>query len=111
MRRFVAIVVLGLTALAAAVAVQAQQAAPAQGGAKLVPWAYAIVPAPPAPPAGAPAAAPPPVDPTVRTLPGSTLSFTLAQIRNGFGPADWFPGDHPVMPEIVAKGKQPDVRA
>jgi cytochrome c553 len=33
------------------------------------------------------------------------------EIRDGFGPADWFPGDHPVMPEIVAKGKRPDVRA
>jgi cytochrome c553 len=28
-----------------------------------------------------------------------------------FGPADWFPGDHPAMPDVVAKGRQPDVRA
>ena len=33
------------------------------------------------------------------------------QISDGFGPADWFPGDHPAMPNIVAHGKQPDVRA
>ena len=46
-----------------------------------------------------------------RTLPGSTLSFTLPEIRDGFGPADWFPGDHPAMPEIVAHGRRPDVRA
>ena len=39
-------------------------------------------------------------------LPGSTLSFPLAQIRDQFGPADWFPGDHPQMPEIVAHGKR-----
>jgi cytochrome c553 len=70
-------------------------------------WAYAI---PPAPPAGAapPAAA---VDTSVKQLPGSTLTFTRQQISDGFGPADWFPGDHPAMPEIVAHGKRPDVRA
>jgi hypothetical protein len=27
------------------------------------------------------------------------------QIRNGYGPADWFPGDHPSMPPIVAQGR------
>jgi len=42
----------------------------------------------------------------MHSLPGSNLQFTRAQIANGFGPADWFPGDHPAMPEIVAKGKQ-----
>jgi cytochrome c553 len=44
-------------------------------------------------------------------VPGSSATFTLAEIRNGFGPADWFPGDHPPMPEVVARGKRPDVRA
>jgi cytochrome c553 len=34
------------------------------------------------------------------------MSFTLAQVRDSFGPADWFPGDHPAMPEIVAHGKR-----
>ncbi len=38
-------------------------------------------------------------------LPGSTQSFTLTQVRNFYGPADWFPGDHPPMPEIVAQGR------
>jgi len=70
-------------------------------------WAYAI---PQPPPGGAPAAAPAP-DTTPRQLPGSTLTFTRPQISDGFGPADWFPGDHPRMPEIVAHGKRPDVRA
>ena len=78
------------------------------------PWAYGFPSAastPPAPPpAVAPAATPAP-DVTLRQIPGSSGSFTLAQIRDGFGPADWFPGDHPVMPEIVAHGKRPDVRA
>ena len=78
-------------------------------------WAYAIPPAPPAGAApaggGTPAGQPPAPDPTPRTLPGSTLSFPLANIRDAFGPADWFPGDHPTMPEVVAKGRRPDVRA
>lgn len=81
------------------------------------PWAYGFpspAGAPPAAPApapavpAAPAAAP---DVTPRQVPGSSGSFTLAQIRDGFGPADWFPGDHPPMPDIVARGKKPDVRA
>jgi cytochrome c553 len=50
-------------------------------------------------------------DTSPKHLAGSTLEFTLAQIRDGFGPADWFPGDHPTMPEIVAHGRRPDVRA
>jgi cytochrome c553 len=70
-----------------------------------IPWAYAI---PPAPPAGAPTPAP---DTSVKHLPGSTLEFTRAQISNRFGPADWYPGDHPNMPDIVAHGKKPDVWA
>jgi len=47
----------------------------------------------------------------MKQLPGSTLSFTRQQISDGFGPADWFPGDHPTMPDIVAHGKRPDARA
>jgi cytochrome c553 len=77
------------------------------------PWAYGFPSVPsaaPAPASPAPAAAAMP-DIVPRQVPGSSQSFTLAQIRDGFGPADWFPGDHPAMPEIVAHGKRPDVRA
>jgi cytochrome c553 len=70
-------------------------------------WAYAI---PAAPPAGGPAT-PPPADTSIKHLPGSALEFTRQQIGDGFGPADWFPSDHPAMPDIVAHGKRPDVRA
>jgi cytochrome c553 len=79
------------------------------------PWAYgfaapaSVAPAPsPAVPANATPAA---SDPAPRALPGSAASFTPAQIRDQFGPADWFPGDHPTMPEVVARGRKPDVRA
>jgi cytochrome c553 len=74
-------------------------------------WAYGFA-APAGAQASAPAAAPAvPDDGTLRHRPGSSLAFTLTQIRDGFGPADWYPGDHPPMPEIVAHGKKPDVRA
>jgi cytochrome c553 len=76
-------------------------------------WAYGFPqPGAPAAPAGGAGrggqAAP---DTTPKRLAGSNLEFTLAQIRDGFGPADWFPGDHPAMPEIVAHGRRPEVRA
>ncbi len=49
-----------------------------------------------------------PSDPanTPRTLAGSDRQFTLAQINSRYAPADWFPGDHPPMPAIVAHGKE-----
>jgi cytochrome c553 len=47
----------------------------------------------------------------MKKVPGSTLSFTRAQISDGFGPADWFPSDHPTLPDVVAHGRRPDVRA
>jgi cytochrome c553 len=43
---------------------------------------------------------------TLYTLPGSKFSFTQSQIFNRYGPADWFPEDHPTMPEIVARGRE-----
>lgn len=49
---------------------------------------------------------------TIRhTLPDTDLAFTISEIRNGFGPADWRPETHPSMPTIVARGREPDVRA
>ncbi len=59
-------------------------------------WAYAISPTVPAPVD----------DGTLHSLPGSDGRFTLDQIRNRMGPADWFPGDHPAMPPIVAVGRE-----
>jgi cytochrome c553 len=44
-------------------------------------------------------------------LEGSTLEFTRRQLTDGFAPADWFPGDHPTMPDIVAHGRRPEIRA
>jgi cytochrome c553 len=87
-----------------------------------LPWAYgfatpasATKPGAAAPAAAAPAAAPP-AEPaedrdTVRHLPGSTAALSLKQVDDNFGPGDWYPGDHPAMPEVVAHGRKPDVRA
>src|SRR5262249_22009100 len=104
MRKFVVSTLAFAFVLAAGVFLAQQAAAPS-------PWAYGFDgPAPATPPAPAggggrgagPAAAP---DTSLHQLPGSTSSFTLAQIRDGYGPADWFPGDHPQMPDIVAHGR------
>jgi cytochrome c553 len=45
-------------------------------------------------------------DGAVFTLPGSSGKFTRSQI-SGAGrkpPADWYPGDHPTMPKLIAAG-------
>jgi cytochrome c553 len=97
-RTFSILAVLGIGTLVAAGHLSAAASMPD--------WAYAIPPAPPAAPA-----TPPAPDTSTKQLPGSTLTFTRQQISDGFAPADWFPGDHPAMPDIVAHGKRPDVRA
>ena len=53
-------------------------------------WAYPVNPPPK------------PVDEKVQKhLPGSTKAYTQAQIDDGFNPPDWYPQDHPPMPEVV----------
>src|SRR3954452_22434931 len=65
-------------------------------------WAY------PVNPPGLKAA---PDDGISRHVPDSDAAFTLTQIRDlSFAP-DWHPEDHPPMPEIVARGRKPDVLA
>ena len=96
-------------ALALALFIAAGVLAAQQSAVVPPPWAYGFATPPPVPAApgggAAPAAAPAP-DPTQHKLPGSAASFTVAQVRDAYGPADWFPGDHPSMPDIVAHGKR-----
>jgi len=76
------------------------------------PWAYGFNgPASGAPPAAPAAAAPAAPDDSTKSVPGSKLQFKLPQVRDAFGPADWFPEDHPSMPDIVSHGRKPDARA
>jgi cytochrome c553 len=41
---------------------------------------------------------------TMKTVPGSSKQYTQAQIDDPFNPPDWFPDEHPPMPDIVAHG-------
>ena len=81
-------------------------------------WAYGVLTplapsdrvAPPCPATAKPIecayiGAPVPDDGIKRTLPGTTASFTRNEAYFDYGPADWYPGDHPPMPEVVARGK------
>ncbi len=69
--------------------------------AELPQWAYPV----------APPNLPPPDNVVEKTLPGSTKKYTAAQINDRFGPPDWYPEDHPAMPEIVSHGKKPNAFA
>lgn len=70
-------------------------------------WAYPTNP-PPVP--GAPPT-PPALDMNApHKVPGSDKTMTLAQIRDAFNVPDWHPEGHPPMPEVVGKGRRPDVR-
>ncbi|HZP33032.1 MAG TPA: c-type cytochrome [Candidatus Acidoferrales bacterium] len=82
-----------------------------------IPWAYgfatpynpAAVPTPrgaggaAAAPGAAPAAEPEDRE-TPRHLPGTNISLAIKDIDNNYAPGDWYPQDHPKMPEIVAHG-------
>jgi cytochrome c553 len=58
-------------------------------------WAYPVTPPPE------------PLNNTIqKQVPGSPKKYTQAQIDDPFNPPDWFPNEHPPMPEIVARGGQ-----
>tara|TARA_E500000331_G_scaffold199309_1_gene191440 strand:- start:5898 stop:6983 length:1086 start_codon:yes stop_codon:yes gene_type:complete len=42
------------------------------------------------------------------SLPGTELRFTAYESAYNYGPADWYPQDHPEMPDIVANGREED---
>lgn len=46
-----------------------------------------------------------------RHVPDSAAAFTVTQERDLFFAPDWHPDDHPAMPDVVAHGRRPDVRA
>lgn len=51
------------------------------------------------------------VDNNPRHVPGSDAAFTVAETQDLFSVPDWYPSEHPTMPEIVAHGRKPDVFA
>lgn len=52
-----------------------------------------------------------PDDGTIRRVPHSTAGYTLTQLRDRFISPDWHPADYPTRPEIVARGRKPEVFA
>lgn len=52
-----------------------------------------------------------PDDTELLSVPGSTEKFTLARINDPFDPPDWRPGSHGPMPDVVARGRKPNVMA
>lgn len=94
-------VLCALCALPAVGRAQGGDGAPLQPQTPL-PWAYAL---------NTPGLAPF-IEPERRySVPGSERSFLGSEIRNLYTPPDWHPADHPVMPEIVARGRDPGVYA
>ena len=70
--------------------------------AELPAWAYPL-PSPDHKPAAD--------DGSIRRVSGSTVGYTLGQVRDLFSAPDWHPEDHPKMPDIVAAGRKPDIYA
>jgi len=69
------------------------------------PWGYTVNPPP------TPAATPPPVDPEPKQVPGTTVTFTVGQTRDALSPPDEHGSGRPAMPEAVAHGRRPAMRA
>lgn len=65
-------------------------------------WAYPVNP---------PGLKPSPDDGTLRRVPGSPAAFTLTQVRDRHFSPVWHPEEHPPQPEVVARGRKPDVAA
>ena len=40
------------------------------------------------------------------SLPETSFSFTASEAGYDYGPADWYPDDHPLMPSVVEQGRQ-----
>jgi len=47
----------------------------------------------------------------LKRVPGSNKTYTQSQIDSFNDPPDWFPDEHPPMPQIVAHGRGKEVRA
>src|SRR5258706_157440 len=65
-------------------------------------WAY---------PKNPPGFKPRPDDGTPRRIEGSSASYTLTQLRDPVISPGWQPREHPPQPEVVARGRKPDVFA
>lgn len=89
-----AIFLAGVCALSFAAAAQKLNSPPA--------WAYVARPADYKDPVD---------DGSLHHVPDSTAGWTFTQLQDFYFAADWHPGDHPAMPEVVAHGRKPEVFA
>ena len=95
----------GITVLAIAAAGGVAQAQPdGEGANAVIPWAYTLN-------AETPAGGARPDPSEVLQVPGSEVRFRRSELRDLFNPPDWHPDNHPAMPPVVARGREPDVRA
>jgi cytochrome c553 len=94
MRKYGIILALSGLALGSA-ALAAEQGAPI--------WAYPVPQVMPAPSK--------PDDTVQKKVPGSKAHFTEAGVNDRFNVPDWFPKDHPPLPDVVAHGRKPQVFA
>src|SRR5579871_1947349 len=98
-------IALAVLCLVPVVIMAQNQSGSAPAPATPLPWAYPLNPLP------QPGAQAPVPDTAEHKLPGSSKAFTRKQATDIFNPPDWYPEDHPSMPEIVVHGRKPDVRA
>ena len=101
----------GPLALAGTPSVPAAAAAPAPRVAELPDWLFPIDPKSVHPPPSPDKPAPKPDDDEQLRLPHSKEAFTAARIGDAFNPPDWHSEDHGPMPDVVSKGRKPDVAA
>lgn len=64
-------------------------------------WAYPVLPQ----------GLPKPDASKVIKVPGSDKEYNEVSVNDAFAPPDWFPGDHAPLPNVVANGSKPNVRA
>lgn len=102
-RRWCRTVPVVMFALGGVAALAQQPSAPSESVALRPAWAYPLLgnSNPPAPPN----------DGVLHQVQGSSLSLTMVQIFDTFKAYDWLPDMHPPMPEVVANGRKPEVRA
>ncbi len=75
-------------------------------------WLFPLIPKSlPAPPPAKPDPGAPKPEEELLDIPDSTEKFPLSRINDPFNPPDWRPASHGPMPDVVAKGRKPDVMA
>src|SRR4029453_3862909 len=105
MKKMITVEALALLCTLAVGVYAAQQTNPASNPAPPL-WAFPVAPA-----GGARGPAAPPDDGSSKRVPNSTVALTLAQVRDTYNIPDWHPDNHPSAPEIVTRGRRPNVIA